>query len=260
MAYRPQLPPRLRSFKCRQVYHVYQRGSQRQKVFDSRAQIVLYLDRLDTLARRYKVRIHAFCIMSNHVHFMFEPLRRGGISRLMQHLQSQHARHMNALRRTDGHLWRHHFHAKHVENSAQYTATLLYIEQNPVAAGMCERAHLYPFSSAVAHTLNLPIYTIERHERQAQVKLYLDRWRKEFDIPAAGPATGPTDWPTWLRSPRQAAYNQDLIKEVKSIEGIPLHPPYRPTPLPPATALAVSPKDAQKLRYAYVAGGSARGT
>lgn len=248
-----QLPPRLRSFKCRQVYHVYQRGSQRQRVFDTKAQIVFYLDRLDLLARRYKVRIHAFCIMSNHVHFMFEPLRKGAISRLMQHLQSQYARLVNGLRRTEGHLWRNHFHAKHVTSPGQYRSTLLYIEQNPVAAGLCGKAHLYPYSSAVAHTQNQPVYTLARHEREAQVRLHLDRWRHEFDLPQ----TGDTNWATWLRSPREAAHQQDLaaFDEVRSIEGKPLPLVSRPVALPPAQARALTAPESIALRY-FTARGS----
>jgi REP element-mobilizing transposase RayT len=224
---RPTLPPRLRAFKCGHVYHVYQRASQRQRVFDSQAQLVYYLDRLDILARRYQVRIHAFCLMSNHVHFMFEPTRKKhGISRLMQHLQSYHARFVNGLRRTDGHLWRHHFHAKPIKSPGQYRNTLLYIEQNPVAAGLCERAHKYPFSSAIAHTSDNPMYSIARHEYAANVKLYLDRWRKEFEQP--------TDWPASLRGPCDTTDD-----DPQDIGGHPLLPPHRATPIPPRTVPGV---------------------
>ena len=220
---RATLPPRLRSFKCRHVYHVYQRASQRQRVFDSQAQLVHYLDRLDLLARRYKVRIHAFCLMSNHVHFMLEPTQKKvGISRLMQHLQSYHARFVNGLRHTDGHLWRHHFHAKPIATSSQYRNTLLYIEQNPVAARICQRAHLYAYSSAIAHNQNDPIYSVARHQYRANVKLYLDRWRKEF--------ADPIDWPSHLRNPREAIEDEDP----QDIEGQPLRPPHRPSPIPPS--------------------------
>lgn len=222
------LPPRLRSFKCRHCYHVYQRASQRQRVFDSKAQLVLYLDRLDVLARRYKVRIHAFCLMSNHVHFLFEQRQKGGISLLMQHLQSYHARFVNGLRNTDGYLWRHHFHAKHVATGRQYRNTLLYIEQNPVEAGICDRAHLYAFSSAVAHTQNQPIYTLARHEHQAHVRLYLDRWRQEF---------GRVNWIERLRNPREVDKTDEY--DPQHIEGQPRNPPQRPRLLPPATARAM---------------------
>ena len=216
---RPQPdPPRLRRFKCRHCYHVYQRGSQRQNVFLQPAHLLLYLLRLDLLARRYKVRIHAFCLMSNHVHFLFEPQRKGGISKLMQHLQSHHARYMNGLKHTQGHLWRNHFHAKPIADSAQYCATLLYIEQNPTAASMTQQAHLYPYSSAAAHLANNPVLTVQHKHLKAEVTLYLDRWRKEFKI------TPETNWATWLYSPRQATFLQDLAPWLGS-------PPLKPISL-----------------------------
>lgn len=220
-------PPRLRNFKCRQVYHVYQRGSQRQNVFRHPSHLVLYLDRLDTLSRRYKVRIHAFCLMSNHVHFLFEPLRKGAISRLMQHLQSQHARYLNGLQGTEGHLWRHHFHAKHIAAPAQYCKTLLYIEQSPTAASMTQQAHLYPYSSAAAHVANDPLLTVTHKHFRAQLTLYLDRWRQEFDIQPEDPA----HWETWLYSPRQATFLQDIARTIGK-------PPQRAVPLPLPTPAA----------------------
>ena len=199
-------PPRVRNWKCRQVYHVYQRGSQRHRTFLRPVDSVLYLDRLDLLARRYKVRIHAFCLMSNHVHFMLEPLRKGAISRLMQHLQSQHARYMNGLNnRTQGHLWHHHFHAKLIKNQAQYCETLLYIERNPTAAQLEKHAHLYDFSSAKAHTANQPLLTVTHKKIKATIRLYLDRWRKEF----AFTADETPNWPAWLASRRNATHARD---------------------------------------------------
>jgi len=223
---RPQPdPPRVRKWKCRQVYHVYQRGSQRQSTFIRPADSILYLDRLDVLARRYKVRIHAFCLMSNHVHFMLEPLRRGAISRLMQFLQSQHARYINGLNHTAGHLWHHHFHAKLIKNRSQYCETLLYIERNPVVGNPYKHAHLYAYSSAAAHAANQPLVTITHKRHRAQVKLYLDRWRKEFEFPE----TGSVDWPAWLRSPRNATHARDVASLMGKTRN-------HPQSIPPASA------------------------
>jgi hypothetical protein len=144
--------------------------------------------------------------MSNHVHFMLAPLRRGAISRLMQHLQSYHARYMNGLKGTEGHLWRNHFHAKHIATPVQYRQTLLYIEQNPAAAGVAKHASSYSYSSAPAHRANNPSYTLQSKLRCVTVRLYLDRWRAEFAIDAD------TNWVRWLESPRQAAFLQDVAR------------------------------------------------
>ena len=195
-------PPQKRNWTIRQVYHIYQRGSRLQKVFQTRAQLIAYLDRFDRLARRYRVRVHAFCLMSNHVHFVLEPLRKWGISQLMQHLQSQYARSVHQSMGVTGHLWRNHFSCRPIKSARQYRAAVLYVEQTPTIAGVARKAHLYEYSSAPAHCANQPIYTLRHRHRQANVKLYLTRWRKEFQATE--------DWPTQLRSPRDAAETAEI--------------------------------------------------
>ncbi len=231
MAYLPQrkirlssAPPRKRDWKVGEVYHVYQRGSRKQRVFQTRAQLVSYLDQFDRLARRYRVRIHAFCLMSNHVHFVLEPRAKWGISQVMQHLQSHYARGVHQAMGVNGHMWRNHFHCKPIKSSSQYRATLLYVEQNPTAAGIAKKAHLYDYSSAPAHCANLTHHRLQHHHRTCEVRLYLARWRKEF----------PThqDWANWLRSPRDAAHKAELA-EIELVLGNDRRQPQKQAELPP---------------------------
>ena len=228
-------PPRKRDFHVRQVYHIYQRGSRQQTVFRTRAQLIGYLDHFDRLARRYRVRVHAFCLMSNHVHFVLEPLIKWGISHLMQHLQSHYARKIHQEKGLTGHLWRNHFHCKHIQSSSQYRATVLYVEQNSTAAGIAKRAHLYDYSSAPAHAKNLTHHKLIHQHHQCEVRLYLTRWHKEFPDHA--------NWANWLRSPRDAAHQAELA-EIECILGTDrLHPPKTlplPQPQPPTAQTAAT--------------------
>jgi len=123
---------------------------------------------------------------------------------------------MNGLKHTAGHLWHHHFQAKHIKSRSQYCETLLYIERNPSSVNLAKQAHLYPYSSAAAHTENQPLLTVTHKKHRAQIRLYLDRWRKEFDFPE----TGPTNWPDWLRSVRQATYARDLQRQPPASETV----------------------------------------
>ncbi|MBY0507438.1 MAG: transposase [Bryobacteraceae bacterium] len=191
-------PPRKRDWVIGRCYHVYQRGSRKQRVFETQAQLVGYLNHFDRLARRYRVRVHAFCLMSNHVHFLLEPQQKWGISHLMQHLQSHFARGVHRGMNVTGHLWRNHFHAKPIKGDAQYRATLLYIEQNPVAAGIAARAHRYEYSSAPAHTANDPVHRLAYKHHRATVHLYLTHWRRAFP--------DHHDWPARLRSPQDTDF------------------------------------------------------
>jgi hypothetical protein len=124
----------------------------------------------------------------------------------------------------DGHMWRNHFHCKHIKTAAQYRATLLYVEQNPTAAGVVQKAHLYEYSSAPAHCKNEPLYELAHRHHRARVKLYLTRWRREFNTPQ--------DWPEWLRSPRDAAHQAELT-EIERVLGADRKRPQKQTALPP---------------------------
>ncbi|MBY0505074.1 MAG: transposase [Bryobacteraceae bacterium] len=220
-------PPRKRDWVIGRCYHVYQRGSRKQRVFETQAQLIGYLNHFDRLARRCQVRVHAFCLMSNHVHFLLEPKQKWGISQLMQQLQSHYARSVHQGMNVTGHLWRNHFHAKPIRSDAQYRATLLYIEQNPAAAGVARRAHRYEYSSAPAHTANDAVYRLNYKHHRATVQLYLDYWRKKFP--------DHQDWPARLRDPQEADF-ADIERVLGSDRTQPLNPKALPLCEPAAKA------------------------
>jgi putative transposase len=98
----------------RRIYHIYQRSSRQQILFSCVREYREYVDRLFSLARRYRVRIHAYCLLPREVRLLAEPLDEWSISDLMQQLQSGYARWLHERLDTDGHLWKHKFGAVHV--------------------------------------------------------------------------------------------------------------------------------------------------
>ena len=220
--------PRLRNWQCGEVYHVYQRGNYKQDVFHTHDQLITYLNRVDILARRYHVRLHAFCLMSNHVHFLVETTRKDGISRFMQQLQSYHARWIHSTQGRDGHLWKNRFGAKQIRSSRHYHKAMIYIERNPVEAHLAKTAAEYPYSSAAAHVANSPVATFGQGPHQATVHLYLDRWRAECD---------PATWAEALADPSQTASYPDQA-HILRVLGPDRHRPLLPNPIPPLTRTA----------------------
>ena len=215
---------RLRNWQCGEVYHIYQRGNYKQPVFYTEIQLLVYLQRFDMLARRYSIRVHAFCLMSNHVHFVLETTRRDGISRFMQQLQAYHSRWIHGTQERDGHLWKNRFGVNRIKSPRHYRHALVYTERNPLAAGFVRTATQYAYSSAAAHAANSPTVTIGHGPNQATVHLYLDRWRLQCD---------PDHWAHWLQNPKSAALNEDLA-EIQKVLGKDRHRPLNPTPLPMA--------------------------
>jgi len=76
--------PRLSLPDCPQ--HIIQRGNNRQATFFADDDYTVYLDKLKEYAKKYKVSIHAYVLMTNHVHLLMAPENEYGISQLMQSL------------------------------------------------------------------------------------------------------------------------------------------------------------------------------
>lgn len=97
----PRLP-RLNLAECPQ--HVIQRGNNRQGCFFAEQDYAVYLDKLKTYARKFHVEIHAFVLMTNHVHLLLTPMEASGVSNLMQSLGRYYVRYINQTYQRTGTL------------------------------------------------------------------------------------------------------------------------------------------------------------
>ncbi len=158
--------PRKRRFHLPGVpAHIVQRGNNRQAVFFGESDYCAYLDWLNAGARRHGCVVHAYVLMTNHVHLLVTPYARDSISRMMQHLGRTYVRYVNRRYRRSGTLWEGRFKSSLVEEESYLLACYRYIELNPVRAGMVERPGEYVWSSFAANALNKPDAVIVPHER-----------------------------------------------------------------------------------------------
>lgn len=174
---------RVRKFRCRQIYHVFQRGNFQRAVFLSDEEKAVYLNYFFSRARKYHVRVHNFCLMKNHVHFVLEQTRKHGISRLMRDLQGLHTRKQNARVGAIGNLWNQHFGCKLVESTSYYQALMWYVSNNPVKVGNVSTPTGYRWSGAVAltqggqHTLYIP--TSKGITQPVPIRLWIAKFNRE---------------------------------------------------------------------------------
>ena len=85
--------------------HVTQRGNNRQACFFAEEDYAVYLDRLKHYAEQYQVLVHAYILMTNHVHLLLTPKTKEGVSCLMQALGRYYVRYINQSYRRSGTLW-----------------------------------------------------------------------------------------------------------------------------------------------------------
>ena len=128
-------------------HHVVQRGHNRQVVFAASGDYQRYVDTLREFKELYDVAVHAFCLMTNHVHLLLSPHDTAGIGKLMKRLAGRQTRHHNRLEGRSGTLWEGRFKSSPVERDDYLLACCRYIELNPVRAGIVARPQDYAWSS-----------------------------------------------------------------------------------------------------------------
>jgi putative transposase len=131
-------------------HHVTQRGNMRANVFHSDRDRTHYLELLGEYSRKYAVRIWAYCLMSNHVHFIAVPISADSLARGFRDTHQTYAGWLNNRLGQSGHLWQGRFFSTVLDDSHLWAA-VRYVERNPVRAGMVARAQDWLWSSAAAH-------------------------------------------------------------------------------------------------------------
>lgn len=104
----------------------------------------------DCLLRDHGVRyvLAAWCVMPNHVHVLAEQWPGHDLSSIVQTWKSVSAHVINKCERRRGPLWQREYFDRFMRNASQFDAAANYVENNPVAAGLVERAEDWRFSSA----------------------------------------------------------------------------------------------------------------
>jgi putative transposase len=134
------------------IYHVINRGNNRQIVFHKDADFAAFLDALGDLKQRKPFDLYGYCLMSNHFHLLLRP-RGVPISRIMQSLTVSHTQRYHRHYQSGGHVWQGRFKSPVVQDDAHLLCVLRYIEANPLRAKLVTRAERYRWSSYAVHGL-----------------------------------------------------------------------------------------------------------
>ena len=144
--------------------HVIQRGNNREACFYDEADYKTYLSFLKDAACKYKVSIHAFVLMTNHVHLLATPGDKTGLSRMMQALGREYVQYFNHSYDRTGTLWEGRYKSTLVDSENYLLTVYRYIEMNPVRAEMVRHASEYPWSSYRYNALGREIKMITPHQ------------------------------------------------------------------------------------------------
>jgi putative transposase len=127
--------------------HVIQRGHNREACFFTDADYRFYLDCLLDSAVSSGCAVHAYVLMTNHVHLLLTPQRAEGAGQLMKRLGQRYVQYVNRTHQRSGTLWGGRFRSCLVQDEAYLLACYRYIELNPLRAGMVAHPAEYRWSS-----------------------------------------------------------------------------------------------------------------
>lgn len=144
MARRPRIAP------AGIVQHVCNRGSRKGPLFDSRDEYRQFIGLLQEARALHPLRIIAYCLMPNHWHLLLWPTHDDQLSVFMHWLTGTHAREFRHATQTvgQGAVYQSRFTAVPVEDAWHLSIVWRYVERNPIAAHLCQRAQDWPWSSA----------------------------------------------------------------------------------------------------------------
>lgn len=127
--------------------HIVQRGHDRRDCFLHDTDYLVYLATLRDLLARTQCALHAYCLMTNHVHLLVTPSNADTCARLMRNLGQRYVQYFNRRYERSGTLWEGRFRSCLVDSPRYVIACYRYIELNPVRAGMVRSACVYRWSS-----------------------------------------------------------------------------------------------------------------
>lgn len=144
--------------------HVIQRGNNRSTCFFADDDYRLYLDCLRRASAKLGCKVHAYVLMTNHVHLLVTPGETHAVSRLMQWIGRRYVRTVNDRHERSGTLWEGRFRSTLVDSERYFLVCQQYIDFNPVRAGMVRDPQDYRWSSHRHYVAGVADPLVTEHE------------------------------------------------------------------------------------------------
>lgn len=188
------MPRQRRYFIRNQPLHVIQRGNNRQAIFFAQEDYRAYRRWLGEAAGEFHLAVHAYVLMTNHVHLLVTPTEEGSLPFTMQSLGRRYVGYVNRARNRTGTLWEGRYRAAPIDSDRYFFACCRYIELNPVRARMVEHPREYRWSSYRAHAYGSADKLLSEHalyralgeSAEERQKVYRSGFREEFEADFIG--------------------------------------------------------------------------
>jgi putative transposase len=165
--------------------HIVHRGNNKQACFRQAQDRSFYRFHLTRLLPEAQCQVHAYCLMTNHVHLLVTAKQLNGCSILMKGIAQLHTQYMNRTYGRSGSLWEGRFRSCLVQAEDYVLACYRYIEMNPIRASLCRHPGEYEWSSFRANAEGVFDGLVTPHEeyrRLGQAEERLAMYRGLFEV------------------------------------------------------------------------------
>lgn len=173
-----------------QAQHIVQRGNNRGPIFRAPSDYLFFRACLLKATGRFECFVHAYVLMTNHVHLLMSPRHSSGIGKVMQSVGREYVPFFNDRYQRTGALWEGRYRATVIDTDEYLFTCCRYIEENPVRAGMVDHPSRYPWSSYGANALGIDDPLVTPHERylalDASPMVRQSAYREVFALPSEG--------------------------------------------------------------------------
>ena len=132
-------------------YHVTARINRGEKIFLVKEDRDLFMDILRRAKKKFNFTLKNFCIMGNHIHLLIKPGSGESLSKIMQWLLGVFAQSWNKKHMLSGHLWGDRFFSRIIFGILDFIRVFLYIDYNPVFAGLVKKPEQWKFGGLWHH-------------------------------------------------------------------------------------------------------------
>jgi putative transposase len=125
------------------TWHILQRGNNRADCFFADEDYLYYLAQLPELCSKFNCALHAYVLMSNHVHLLLTPRHAESAAQLMKNLGQRYVQYVNRTYRRSGTLWEGRFRSCLMQDQKYTLDSYRHIELNPLRKGIASRLQDY---------------------------------------------------------------------------------------------------------------------
>jgi putative transposase len=158
------MPRRARIMLSGIPVHITHRGNNRQDCFFEEQDRSFYLLHLSRHLPRAQCSLHAYCLMTSHVHLLVTPASLNSCARLMKAVAQLYTQYVNRTYGRSGTLWEGRFHSCLVQSEEYLLTCYRYVEENPMRAGLVRHPSGYRWSSYEANAQGARSSLLTRHE------------------------------------------------------------------------------------------------